>query len=341
MSQKAYLVVCTAFVMGCLTAVRARATVLWRGDFSTGDLSQWNATEEAATDLQVQTEVAPATAKYALDVTVHPGDIVNNGNRAEVDYTADKPAEGDDRYYHWQTMFPSDYQSASDWQIFTQWHQYNTGGSPPLAIMTWGNEVKLGNNEDVYFWTTPLPLGSWHDFIIHVTWSSSASVGGVEVWYDGQHVLPFTPAATLFPGDSVYLKQGMYRSQTVDYDQTLYHAGMTVATTLADVLPPASPPDAGAPDAGTPDAGSAVSNRDGGAWSDIDAGVAPAPGAGLVDAGAITRGGPHEETGGETSPPHHPAQSCGTGDTAWLALISAAAILTRRRRISCGRALRG
>jgi hypothetical protein len=209
-----------------MTGISAQAEVIWKGDFQTGNLSQWTKSSEAASNrLQVVTSPVAAGEKYALQVTVEPGDVVDNGARAEVSYESDSPVEGNDRYYHWQTYFPSDFQAANYWQIFTQWHQYNTGGSPPLAIMVWGNQIKLGNENNVYFWTGPLQLGAWHDFIVHVKWSTSASVGGVEVWYDGQHVLPFTNTATLFPNDSVYLKQGLYRKSAISYAQTLYHWG--------------------------------------------------------------------------------------------------------------------
>ena len=152
-------------------------------------------------------------------------------------------------------------------------------------MMAWGNQIKLsGNENDTYFWTAPLQKGAWHDYIVHVKWSTSNTVGGVEVWYDGAHVLPFTSTATLFPNDTVYLKQGLYRSQSVTWNQTLYQCGMTVATTLADVLPPT--PDAGV----TVDAGGETPPVDAG--SVVDAGGEPPP----IDAGSIV------DAGGEPPP---------------------------------------
>ena len=232
------LMVFGAFVL--VGVPSAQAKVIWNGDFQTGNLSQWGSTEEAASNrLQVVTTVPPPNGQYALQATVEPGDLVENGARAEVDYTADAPQEGDVRYYHWQTYFPENYQTMNVWQIFTQWHQYVTGGSPPLAIMVWNNQIKIGNENDVYFWTGPLTVGVWHDFIVHVVWSTGSTNGGVEMWVDGQHVLPFYNVQTLFPNDTIYLKQGLYRSQSITWAQTVYHAGMTVATELSDVMPDA------------------------------------------------------------------------------------------------------
>src|SRR5207253_9390585 len=66
-----------------------------------------------------------------------------------------------------------------------------------------------------------------------------------------------------------YLKQGLYRDPSISAVGVVYHDGMTIGTTLADVAPelvpaPPPPPDAGTPDAGTPDAGG-TPDPDGGA----------------------------------------------------------------------------
>ena len=65
----------------------------------------------------------------------------------------------------------------------------------------------------------PLQKGRWYDFVLHVKWSASASVGFVEMWINGNRVVPkiFTP--TLYAGMTAYAKQGYYRSP---------HTGTTV-----------------------------------------------------------------------------------------------------------------
>jgi hypothetical protein len=256
MSLPARLLVCAALV----TAVSgtAHAAVIWRGDFTTGDISQWTSTESVGSDRLQVTKDPMDPNQFALQTTVKQGDNPTHsagGNRNELTYEADRPAEGDERYYRWQTMWPADYQTDNYWQIFTQWHQYVSGGSPPLAFMAWGEQIKLGNNQDTYFWTAPLERGRWHDFVFHVIWSSDSSVGGIELWYDGNHALPFTNVATLFPHDTVYTKQGLYRKDRIQQDQVIYDRGMTIATSLADVMPatpPATTPASTTPPATTP-----------------------------------------------------------------------------------------
>jgi hypothetical protein len=97
---------------------------------------------------------------------------------------------------------------------------------------------------------------------------------------------------TLFPGMVNYLKQGLYRDASISAVGVVYHDGMTVGTTLADVAPqlvPAPPPspDAGAPDAGpgTPDGGVAVSpGQPGTPVAQTGAGI---PGQGCSSAGPL------------------------------------------------------
>ena len=109
--------------------------------------------------------------------------------------------EGNDRYYAWSTMWAADYPSAATWQAFTQWHHTGNTGTPPLEMYVNGETMYLavGANETVV-WNHPLERGAWHDFILHVKWSSDPAVGFVELWYDGQQVLRKTTGETMYPG---------------------------------------------------------------------------------------------------------------------------------------------
>jgi hypothetical protein len=311
MRRIASLLVCSATVL--LSGTKALAEVIWKGDFQTGDLSQWT---EVETDNPNRLAVIPTTApegyRYSLMTVVTESDLVNNGHRTEVDYLTDKPQEGEERYYHWKTYFPNNYKSDNVWQIFTQWHQYTAGGSPPLAIMVWGENIQLGNNLDHYYWTTPLVRGVWHDFIIHVVFSSDASKGGVEVWYDGQHALGLSHGATLFPQDTVFLKQGLYRSPSITWDQVVYNAGMTVGTTLNDVL--TTPQSDGAPTpnplAPPPPTGHTTSSGSGGSTGKSSASAAPSA------TSSVTINNAHP--GGGCSNAGLPAQALALVAGAWL-----------------------
>jgi hypothetical protein len=175
--------------------------------------------------------------RYALRAKVIQGDdpINASGNRNELIHTKNMPSSGDERYYSWSTLWPSDYASANTWQLFTQFHHTGPNGSPPVEMFARGEKLYLRvSGSDV--WQVPLERGRWHDFVLHVKWSPNASSGFVELWYDGKLSLPKTYGATLFEGQSVYLKQGLYRDAAVSPTQTIYHDGMTVATSLDDVM---------------------------------------------------------------------------------------------------------
>src|SRR5205085_1706415 len=76
---------------------------------------------------------------------------------------------------------------------------------------------------------------------------------------------------TLNSGQYTYLKQGLYRDASIADVGVVYHDGMVMGTTLADVAPalanPPPAPDAGTPELPAPDAGT-------------NSPVTPSPGAG-------------------------------------------------------------
>ncbi|MCY1076288.1 heparin lyase I family protein [Archangium lansingense] len=225
-----------ARVCGTSSSGGTGSGVVWRGDFETGDRSQWSSTQMVSAD---RLQVVPSPVRqgsYAIKVTVRQGDnpISASGNRNElVKMTNEK--EGDEYYYRWSTMFASDYPSAKTWQLFTQWHHSGNNGSPPVEFYVNGETIYLRVNGSTVVWSTPLVRGQWQDFIFHVKWSSNASVGFVELYRNGQLVLPKRNAATLYAGQSNYLKVGLYRNSTIAPVGVVYHDGWIQGRSLQDV----------------------------------------------------------------------------------------------------------
>ncbi|MBJ6759969.1 heparin lyase I family protein [Myxococcaceae bacterium JPH2] len=236
----------------------ASAEIVWKGDFETGDRSQYSSTQMVSADrLQVVTSPV-AEGKYALKATVKQGDdpIGSSGNRNELVYMGDE-AVGSEYYYRWKVMFAPDFPSEETWQLFTQWHHDGCCGSPPVEFFVYGEEIRLSLNDSETPWTTKLTRGVWHEFIFHVKWSSDPKVGFVELWHNGQLVLPKRNVGTMYSGMKNYLKLGLYRNETVSQTGVVYHDGFIQATRAEDVFPstPTPTPDAGTPtpvDAGTP-----------------------------------------------------------------------------------------
>ena len=336
-----------ACILLCVSSA-ASASVLWRGDYETGDLSQWTGYEGIASRLSlVQSPVRQG--KYALRVELHQGDVAFSGTRNEVSNEGAPEVEGNDHWYAWSTMFPAGFPAPQTWQVFTQWHHSGCCGSPPLEFDVLGETIQISHQGDTILWNTPLVRGVWHDFVIHVYFSPTA--GYIEFWYDGVKALGKTSVQTLNPGEYAYLKQGLYRDASIAPVAVIFHDGMTIGTTLADVAPqlvtpvppPPAPVDAGVPDAGVTDAGSpavdagphvepgappdagaiAAPPQDAGtAANDVDAGAAPDPAETVpVSASSLGAGG---------------CSTTGAGVLALLGLLSIALPRRRARRKSAG-----
>ena len=220
-------------------AATAGSSVVWRGDFETGDRTQWTSTQMVSSDRLAVVSSPLREGRYALKATVRQGDdpINSSGNRNELVKLTREPV-GSEYYYRFSTMFASDFPSVRTWQLFTQWHHEGGSGSPPLEFYVYGEEIRLniGGDPGVIVWKAPLVRGQWQDFILHVKWSPDATVGFVELYHQGQLVLPKRHIATMFPGMLNYLKVGLYRSDTVSQMGVVYHDGWVMARSLADVL---------------------------------------------------------------------------------------------------------
>ena len=84
-----------------LFSTAAHASVLWRGDFETGDRSQWTGTEMISADRLQIVQDPVRQGRYALKARVYQGDdpINASGNRNELSYSKNMPSPGDERYY--------------------------------------------------------------------------------------------------------------------------------------------------------------------------------------------------------------------------------------------------
>ena len=238
-----------AAAIAMLAATPCLAAVRWAGDFESGNLNQWTKRQEVSADRLAIVSDPVHQGRYALRVTVKQGDdpINASGNRNEL-VQLDDTREGTEAYYRWHTMFAPDFPSAEAWQLFAQWHQpEDCCGSPPIQFYVYGEELRFTVSEQQkQVWRAPLERGVWQDFILHVRFSDDPRVGFVELWHNGELVVPKTYAATR--ADS-YLKLGLYRAESIRPTGVLYQDGMVRGETLEDVMPAASPPPSPTPPA--------------------------------------------------------------------------------------------
>lgn len=238
-------------------------SLLFNGDFSTGNFSQWPGVQNmlvnntGATYDRYPPQPHPAsittdaTKGYAARFEVRQGDpgIYGAGGppRSEVLTAFNVPELGEGHVTRqsfsvkFDPTFPT---AASDavWSLTNQWHA-QSDGSPPvqfvvrsnnawtLRVIKWDKPATSGGTATVQdIWSTPLALGQWHDMEMRTYWSASDDKGFIELWRNGVRQKfsdgSFTyRVRTLTPGGgSNYYKEGLYRA---DQPATgvVYHTG--------------------------------------------------------------------------------------------------------------------
>ncbi|WP_369945795.1 heparin lyase I family protein [Vitiosangium sp. GDMCC 1.1324] len=227
------------------------STAVWRGDFETGDLSQFSTKESMGADRLQVVQSPVRQGRYALRAEVRQGDdpINASGNRNEL-VKYDGSSEGTEFYYGWSTLWPSDYPMTPNWQVFMQWHHPGSSGAPPVRFVLGCSAADCGQplpdtlffivDNKTQWMMAPVTRGVWHDFVLHIKWSANSSVGFVELWYDGKLVVPKRNVRTLFnSSDTNYLKMGLYRDEAVRPTAVLFHDGLVQAKTLEGAMQPA------------------------------------------------------------------------------------------------------
>lgn len=226
----------------------AISKVLWVGDLTTGDLSQfqdgpWNNVGGTAPTV---VEAPERRGASAVELTI-PGsssasDGICCGSRNELLPKFRDLVSGDDLYFRFSTFLAPGFPVDADWQVITQFKQ-NFDGSPPLTLNVEQGQYRVeggyghpdGSRQFIVN-IGPAGTGSWVDWVMHVKFSADPAVGYVEVWKDGAIVLPryFPPGGTMYPGpdgvDSSYVKTGLYRDPSIAVPGTLYLDNWVIGT---------------------------------------------------------------------------------------------------------------
>jgi hypothetical protein len=168
----------------------------------------------------------------ALNVTVLPNDKIENGARAEVvlanAHLPVPPWEndrywfnpGEDTWYHWYTLFPSNLKIPDSWHVWTQWHGENltttchraNGSTFPCGVVPMGFNLrnypvsnpedrtnvvgetlefrvlnKTDKNQDPSPWNPGNPRGlGYGDDILWTTWNDQSNTNSFQSdhWYE-------------------------------------------------------------------------------------------------------------------------------------------------------------
>ena len=238
-----------------VTASASSSSISWRGDYETGDFNQWTLGVQAKDPSRatIVTSVAggpPRQGQYAARIEVDAGDSQvagsGQGERTEalLGSALTGATEGADQWWAWSTYFPSDFTTGLGmWNFFTQFHHTGSSGQSNIEFTVKDNSslVLISNSGDPAqpsehdYSLSPLLRGRWSDFVFHVRWSSDPSVGFIEAYVNGVQVVPHTATATMYPGQSVYLKQGFYRA-ACSCTSVLYQDGMRRGSSYSDVV---------------------------------------------------------------------------------------------------------
>lgn len=241
-------------------APRLTGPTLFRGDWDTGDTSQWGWCQTQHTGgIRVTAGPGrPGTRVGRFEVTDR--DYDGFGDRSECQASTGE-AEGQTRLYSWSTLLPANLPAANAraWAVITQWH-CTCPGSPPVGLYLQDGQLQLsihrrnGQSDngqiELVPWGRPLGqvLGRWTQFTMKVRWSARDRQGFVELWVNGAPQRMNWPRGdtraaryggvgatrvrvrTLVPGSSgAYLKQGLYRSGSIGGTAVVFHDGMRMS----------------------------------------------------------------------------------------------------------------
>jgi hypothetical protein len=250
--------------------------VTFRGDFETGDFSQWPSVQNVfhndpgpeydGTGTYYSAYIAPGhIGLRSARFEVRNGDIpFGSSERSEVGGPLHASAgnTGDEKWFQWSIKFDQQYpttHSVSSWAVVSQFHNESLTGSPPID---WAGDLTgqrqglritpqtspgVLNGFPRILWTTPYDKGNWHTIRLHIKFHTDPTIGFVELWWDGIRQT-FTGGPnigsnrtyiqTLVPGGGgTYFKQGYYRQATNIGTGVIYHAGFVAATEESDLGP--------------------------------------------------------------------------------------------------------
>lgn len=216
-------------------AFSGRNTIVWNGDFETGDLSHWPFVEG---DVKVVSSPTFRSRFAAKVTTTNAPDSSVAGDASFLQtgsFTLPWEMNGSNSWYRLQVYLPrgqfTPAGSSAGWDMFMEWHNSpgcNTAAckeySPYFGVAKDGKHLMLrwvgGDSTNPTFTTIVgqglLRYDHWYDVVVHAVLSPDPRAGYVAWWVDGR--LKFRRRlATLFrrPDGSIsstMFKVGHYRS---------------------------------------------------------------------------------------------------------------------------------
>jgi hypothetical protein len=309
-------------------------------------------------NIEVTTERA-YRGQYACKLVVHPDDKFSADQvRVDIQHQSTLTDEGKEMWLSGHYFLPADVGGREEFGFFESNQSYQN-------VMDFWFDKKAGGGTTINFgtgflgekklWTADFSAGAWHQVAIHVLWSTDASKGAVDVWFDGEQVVTAAKAKTKADGNSLFFQTGLHRRDlyNVQTTDTVFLDDFIEADNFADakIAAPSSETGgsggmAGAGGAagaggGTSAGGTTAGSSSGGNAPGGNGGAPVSAGSssgGGGSGGAPSSAGTSSTSAGAPTAPSNDSSGCGVAGTsrpsvgALFALLGAAAWLTGRRR---------
>ncbi|UTF58896.1 polysaccharide lyase [Gilvimarinus sp. DA14] len=197
-------------------AASAQADDIWRGDFETGDLSQWHYHLNPQ-GIEVQSDCVYQGEHAALITLTGAEEFLWHGNaalnRSELTFKPSDTREGAEVYFGWSFYLPEALSQAKHelgyWESSDSWQQqirFNIHGEA-LSFQT--------SSADTAHWSAPqgASAGVWHDVAMHIHFSSDPQKGHVTLWHDGEQVFAQHLQTRVNDTDAMFTQIGILRAR--------------------------------------------------------------------------------------------------------------------------------
>ncbi|WP_422926996.1 heparin lyase I family protein [Singulisphaera sp. PoT] len=231
-------------VSGALCSLSpAMAEILFKGDFETGDFSQFSGISRKVKPghIEVDTEVVHS-GKYSGRFSIHEDNVFNKRQlRVQANGPKVRVKEGDDTFVSFYLCMK---EAPKDRDNFFYWE-----GSPPPGwnnVMTWwvepkpdgsGTLIKYGTGNlgrKGVHWEADFKVGEWHQLGMHIHWSEDPTRGNAKLWWDGEVVLD-KKVQTKGPQTEYFSQPGIHRDPHRKSVDTIYFDDILCATTLEEI----------------------------------------------------------------------------------------------------------
>jgi hypothetical protein len=220
---------------------RLAAGVVWKADFETGDISQFNGNINATNKDRKNIEIVSdpvRQGKSAAKLTIHSDDtFAARQMRVQLTRHSPRTAEGQDLYlsfYLRMNQAPLVRDNFAYWESDKSWRNMMTWWVEPKerggATINFGTG-NLGPNKH---WTADFTLGRWHQMAMHILWSTDPQVGRIKLWYDGKVVVDIR-AQTKADANPMFFQPGLHRADRSSAVDTLFLDDFVESDTLADI----------------------------------------------------------------------------------------------------------